>query len=128
MNEVRSSQIASLGLANSASSKGAKETPSSASGNTLPQDAVKEEKIEQVAKEPSSTKDLQSAVANVEGYVQSMQRDLQFTVDEDLDQTVVKVLDSDSGEIIRQIPEAIFLELARRLKDDGEFRLLNALG
>ncbi|MFL0803036.1 MAG: flagellar protein FlaG [Agarilytica sp.] len=128
MNEVRSSQIASLGLANSASSKGAKETPSSASGKALPQDAVKEEKIERSQKEPSSAKDLQSAVANVEGYVQSMQRDLQFTVDEDLDQTVVKVLDSDSGEIIRQIPEAIFLELARRLKDDGEFRLLNALG
>ncbi|MFL0799163.1 MAG: flagellar protein FlaG [Agarilytica sp.] len=128
MNEVRSSQIASLGLANSASSKGAKETPSTASGKPLPQEAVKEEKIEQSQKDSPSAKDLQSAVANVEGYVQSMQRDLQFTVDEDLDQTVVKVLDSDSGEIIRQIPEAIFLELARRLKDDGEFRLLNALG
>lgn len=128
MNEVRSTQIANLVLANSASSKGAKETPSSASGKELPQNTVKEEKVEQVQAESVSTKDLQSAVANVEGYVQSLQRDLQFTVDEDLDQTVVKVLDSDSGEIIRQIPEDIFLELARRLKDDGEFRLLNALG
>ncbi len=131
MNEVRSTQIANLALANSASSKGAKETPSSASGKELPQDTVKEAKVEQAEKqrsEPVSAKELQSAVANVEGYVQTLQRDLQFTVDEDLDQTVVKVLDSDSGEVIRQIPDDIFLELARRLKDDGEFRLLNALG
>jgi len=60
--------------------------------------------------------------------VQTVQRDLQFKVDEELDRTVIRVVDSDTGELIRQIPDDIFLELARRLKDDGEVNLLNALG
>ncbi len=128
MNEVRSTQVASQVLVNSASSKGAKETQSTTNGNDLPEDAVKSEKVEQSQAEQSSPKELQTAVASVNDYVQSLQRDLQFSVDDDLDQTVIKVVDSDSGELIRQIPEDIFLELARRLKDDGEFRLLNALG
>ncbi len=133
MNEVRSSQIASLGLANSASSKGAKETPSNASGKNLPEEnvnSVKAEKVDQPKKESEllSAKDLQTAIVNVSDYVQTLQRDLQFTVDKELDQTIVKVVDSDTGEVIRQIPDDIFLELARRLKDDGEFRLLNAQG
>lgn len=128
MNEVRSSQIASTILVNSASSKGAKETPSSINSNSLPEEAGNAEKTEKSQAEPVSAPELQTAIVNVNDYVQSLQRDLQFSVDNDLDQTVIKVVDSDSGELIRQIPEDIFLELARRLKDDGEFRLLNALG
>ncbi len=127
MNEVKNAQVANIALANSASSKGAKETSSNVSGKELPQDIVKQEKVER--QEPRiSVQDLHNALVNVEDYVQSLQRDIQFSVDEDLDTTVIKVLDGDSGEVIRQIPEDIFLELARRLKDDGEFRLLNALG
>lgn len=131
MNEVRITQIASPALVNSASSKGANEIASNTSGKSLPTNVDKAEQadnVEQPKAERPSAKELQSAVANVKDYVQSLQRDLQFSVDEDLDQTVIKVLDGDSGEIIRQIPDDIFLELARRLKDDGEFRLLNALG
>ncbi len=129
MNEVRSTQVVSPLLTNSASSKGAKETPpGEESGKELPVDIERAEKVDQPQAEDTSTEALQSAVANVNDYVQSLQRDLQFSVDQDLDRTVIKVLDSDSGEIIRQIPEDVFLELARRLKDDGEFRLLNALG
>ncbi len=127
MNEVTNAQMANITLANSASSKGAKETSSTASGKELPQDIVTQDKVERQELKVSA-QDIHNAVANVEDYVQSLHRDLQFTVDEELDTTVIKVLDGDSGEIIRQIPEAIFLELARRLKDDGEFRLLNALG
>jgi len=71
---------------------------------------------------------LDRAVASINDYVQSIQRDLHFSVDEELEKTVIKVVDRDSGELIRQIPEEVFLELARKLKDDGELRLMNALG
>lgn len=136
MNEVRSTQITGQALVNSASSKGPKEVAPRETGKNLPPETVKAEKIEPLEKieqanKPSisiSIEELESAVANVSDYVQTVQRDIQFTVDEDLHRTVVKVIDSESGEVIRQIPDDIFLELARRLNDDGEFRLLNALG
>ncbi len=136
MNEVRSTQITGQALVNSASSKGPKEVAPRETGQNLPPETVKAEKIEPLEKieqanKPSisiSIEELESAVANVSDYVQTVQRDIQFTVDEDLHRTVVKVIDSESGEVIRQIPDDIFLELARRLNDDGEFRLLNALG
>lgn len=68
------------------------------------------------------------AVSSINEYVQSVHRDIQFMVDSDLDETVVKVVDGDSGELIRQIPGEVFLELARKLKEDGELRLVDATG
>ncbi|PCK09094.1 MAG: methionine synthase [Alteromonadaceae bacterium] len=71
---------------------------------------------------------VENAIAKMNTYVQSLQRDLQFHVDADTAQTVVKVIDSDSGDLIRQIPEDVFLELAKKLNEGGEVHLLNALG
>jgi len=62
-------------------------------------------------------KALDQAVKNVSGYVQNVTRELNFTVDEELDKFVVTVLDQDTGEIIRQIPTEEMLELARTLAD-----------
>lgn len=129
MNEVRLSQVASILPVSSASSKGASaEAATRASGNKLPDEAQKTQANEQPQAVQETKESLQDVVLQVNDYVQSIQRDLQFTVDEDLDKTVIKVVDSDSGDVVRQIPEDIFLELARRLKDDGEFQMVNTLG
>lgn len=45
-----------------------------------------------------------------------MRRDLRFSVDEETGRTVVKVLDSRSGEVIRQIPPEEMLALAEDLE------------
>lgn len=129
MNEVRNIQTATNQYtASSASSKGAVEAQPRESGKDLPNNVENTESKTQPQAVEANGKSLQSAVETLNSFVQTVQRDLEFMVDEDLNQTVVKVVDSDSGELIRQIPEDIFLELARKLKDDGEFRLLNALG
>lgn len=73
-------------------------------------------------------KQLDEAVETMQDFVQSVKRELQFTVDQDLGRTVVKVVDSESGDLIRQIPEEIFLELARKVKEHGEINLFNATG
>jgi len=65
---------------------------------------------------------LQGAVSQINDYVQNLQRNLQFRVDESTGKDVVTVIDSTSDEVIRQIPSEEALELARRLaanKDDG---------
>lgn len=72
--------------------------------------------------------DVKQAATSMNNYFQSIQRDLEFSVDEELNQVVVKVIDTASGELIRQIPEETFLELARRLNHEGDVRLFDALG
>ena len=64
-----------------------------------------------------SDTDLQDAVKGLQDYVQSLQRNLEFSVDESTGTTVVKVVARDSGEVIRQIPSETALELAKSLQD-----------
>lgn len=42
---------------------------------------------------------------------------LRFRVDDEADRLVVKVIDRDTEELIRQIPSEDFLELVRRMRD-----------
>ena len=68
--------------------------------------------------QPSST--LDEAVESLQAFAKSSHRNLDFSIDEDSGQTVVKVVASDTGEVIRQIPTEVALKLARNLKDaDG---------
>ncbi len=132
MNEVTPTSVGSPAVTRTTSLKGSVESKAETGGKNLP--AV--ERSTQVAVESdvagkdseSKTQDINAAVASINEYVQSIQRDLHFSVDEELDKTVIKVMDSGSGELIRQIPEEVVLELARKLNDDGEFQLVNALG
>ncbi|MFL0809603.1 MAG: flagellar protein FlaG [Agarilytica sp.] len=135
MNEVRTVQaVAGLNATRSASSTGAVDAKgkSADGGNSLPENTeVKDTQALKKAQEGSqgqSPEVVETALAQMNDYVQSIQRDLQFTVDDETEKTVVKVVDGSSGELIRQIPEEVFLELARKLNEDGELRLMNALG
>lgn len=58
------------------------------------------------------TSQLSAAVSKLNDYVQSVQRDLSFSVDKDTGQTVVKVYDAKTQEVIRQIPAEETLRLA----------------
>lgn len=69
---------------------------------------------------------LQSAVAKMNEYVQSTQRDLQFSYDEELSSTIVRVLDRQTQEVIRQIPDEVFLKLARNLNVDEPVQLFSS--
>jgi len=67
-----------------------------------------------------SREEINKAVSEINLHVQSLNRDLQFSVDEELGglgRTVVKVLDSETKEVIRQIPSEEVLKIARQLKD-----------
>jgi flagellar protein FlaG len=144
MNEVRMSQLTPQPVTSAASSQGIATTRSlpPQSGNTLP---VKEtlapeqvvnvetlDKIDQAGRTESikeaATLPVEVAVTEINDYVQSVQRDLQFFVDEDSGVTVVRVRDKETGDLIRQIPEDIFLNLAQKLKEDNTLNLLNAYG
>lgn len=61
---------------------------------------------------------VEKAVARMNEYTQSIQRDLRFNLDEESGRVVVNVIDRKSQEVIRQIPDETFLKMARMLKED----------
>ncbi len=58
-----------------------------------------------------------SAAQAFKSLVQDIQRNLDFSVDDSSGQVVVKVIDGDSGKLVRQIPSEELLRLSERLED-----------
>jgi flagellar protein FlaG len=69
---------------------------------------------------------VEAAVAQMNEYIQSTQRDLHFSYDKASGETVVKVLDRNTQEVIRQIPDEIFLKLAQNKDFEGAGQLFSA--
>ena len=54
---------------------------------------------------------LQRAVTQLQDHVQSVHRELRFRVDETTGQTVVRVVEKETGRLIRQVPNQNVLDL-----------------
>ena len=64
-------------------------------------------------------KKIEQAVARLNDYVQSLQRDIVFSVDHDSGRSVVRVVERGTQEVIRQIPSEVALRLAHNLQIQG---------
>jgi len=95
-----------------------------ASGNKLP--AAEPAAMPEVADPQKIQARVEAAVAQMNQFVQSSQRDLHFSYDSASGETVVKVLDRNTQELIRQIPDESFLKLAQLKDSSGYLQLLNA--
>jgi len=60
---------------------------------------------------------LQAAVSDIQGFVQSVRRDINFNLDEDSGRVVINVTEATSGDVIRQIPSEEALRLAENLSE-----------
>ncbi|WP_440903913.1 flagellar protein FlaG [Catenovulum sp. SX2] len=60
---------------------------------------------------------LDNAVAEVSEFINAQNRQLNFDYDDSSNRSVIKVTDSESGEIIRQIPSEEMLKLAQRISE-----------
>ncbi len=61
-------------------------------------------------------KDLEQAVARVRQVFQNADSRVEFSIDPDLGRVIVKIMDGDTGTVIRQIPQQEVLELAKSLE------------
>lgn len=75
----------------------------------------------QASPEPDA-KTVRQAVEEMQSRVQMVRRDLQFTIDEDTQEVVIKVLDRESGEVVRQIPSEEVLAMLKRMREWSEGR------
>jgi len=67
---------------------------------------------------PTPTKDqVEQAAARVKEVLRGTTSRLEIEIDPDLRKAVIRILDGESGEIIRQIPSQEILDLARHLDD-----------
>jgi flagellar protein FlaG len=83
-------------------------------------------KAEQLKEQNEAEREeLSAAVSQLNDYVQNVQRDLQFEVDNDLGQTIVRVVDQQTQEVIRQIPDEVAMRLAEKLQQDEPLTLFN---
>jgi len=88
-----------------------------ASGNNQPVSNVAERAIN------SDDDDrLDEAVSDINSYVQNINRKLQFSVNEDLPlgRAVIKVIDSETDKVIREIPSEEAIAIAKRISEQFE--------
>lgn len=71
-------------------------------------------------------KEVAEAVSKLNAYVQKTQRHLDFQLDEESGRTVVRVYDTQSDKLVRQIPDEAALELAKRLNSEEPSLLFSA--
>ncbi len=79
-----------------------------------PQAAPAESAAPQLSPEKQRA-EVESATQAVRNFVQPIANNLEFSVDDDTGKTVIKVMDSSTKEVIRQIPSEEILEIARAL-------------
>jgi len=60
--------------------------------------------------------DLGEAVARLQDHVQTLHRELHFRVDEVTGQTVVRVVDADTGKLVRQMPSQEALDTLQTIE------------
>jgi flagellar protein FlaG len=63
---------------------------------------------------------LTQQVSKMNEYVQSIQRDLNFSVDDSSGEVVVKVFNRHTNELVRQFPTEEALRLAERMKENSD--------
>jgi flagellar protein FlaG len=82
-----------------------------------PVDPVQRPKVEAVAPLATEPKreELEQAVTDIREFVQASQRQLDFSIDDSTGRVVVKVIATESGDVIRQIPSETALKLAQSL-------------
>jgi flagellar protein FlaG len=96
------------------------ERPNVVSENALPTGQAQSQPVtEEAPLLPEEQEKVEQAVEDINDHFQSMGRDLSFAVDEDSGRTIITVVDSETQEIVRQIPPEEVLDLAMHLLDAG---------
>lgn len=89
-------------------------------GKALPQGSpTGGEKLPEKAAPAPTPARIEQAVQQIQSYLNDTQRQLQFQVDSDSGRTIVRVVNPETQEVIRQIPGEEMLKLARAIGASG---------
>ena len=85
-------------------------TTTALSGNKLP------EKVKQ--EQAAALNQVEQTVSDLNSFVQTVQRGIQFSVHEDTGHSIITVTDKESGDVIRSFPSEKVLEMAAYLAEN----------
>lgn len=93
-------------------------------------EAISQQQAENEQRRELSQKEMQKTAEAFVNVAQTLSRELQFTVNQDIEETVVTVIDRHTGETVRQIPSEEIVKLAQRMSELGsnEQQLNSATG
>ena len=70
--------------------------------------------VEPIAPEPSAA-EVRQAIHEINASMRAMSRNLEFSVDPDSDRIIVRIVDQQTNEVIRQMPSREALDIAKAL-------------
>ena len=76
-----------------------------------------EPKFEPLVSSEERRENLRSAIQRLKDMMKEGSRDLNFSMDETTDRVVITVKNANTGEVVRQIPDATFLRVAHNLEN-----------
>ncbi len=117
------SEISNITPATSVRLQAASTSPGSASGEktqsttVVDVKTVDENALKQDSNQKLSLDEVKEAVKSGNTMLQSASSSLSFEIDSATKQVVVKIVDSKTGELVRQIPTVEMLDFMRRMKE-----------
>ena len=95
--------------------------PSSANTNRA-ESRTSEQKSEDTGNQAKLTrKDVEDLVEALENFANTVQTRLNFSIDDDTEDVVVKIMDKETDEVIKQFPAEEILELREKMQDLSGF-------
>ena len=73
--------------------------------------------VEKAEKAEKTREPLNEVVSDLNNLVRDLHRELRFSVDDKSGETTIKVVDSETDEVVRQIPSEEVVRLRQRLED-----------
>ncbi len=73
--------------------------------------------VEEAERASDEGEPLTEVVSHLNDLVRELHRELEFSVDEDSGDTVIKVIDRETEEVVRQIPSEELMRLRARLQE-----------
>lgn len=110
---IQSISSASTSMQAMAAAPARSQTESTARVETRAENVQQTGNAQEQAQRVPSAGELQKALEEVEKAVAPMAQSLQFSLDKDSGKTVVKVMDTDTNEVIRQIPSEEVLAISK---------------
>ena len=115
-----------LAVPASANNRGQVNQASSAEKTDQASPAIREQVASGAAAPETEALDVEQIVKDMKDYVQNVKRELEFSVDEESGRTIITVKDSETNEVIRQIPPEDLLYLVKALQKNSAHLFVEA--
>ncbi|CAH1387775.1 flagellar protein FlaG [Candidatus Nitrotoga sp. M5] len=112
-------KISNNGLANNGKPVIVSTPPANGTAQPAESPALPQVSAVKVAEQPVSSAQLESALSDANKVFEQSNRSLEFSVDTDTKRSIVKLIDTETGDLIRQFPSEQMLAIASAI---GQFQ------